>query len=235
MASLIDFHSHILPCLDDGSQSVRQSMEMLDTSRKNGVTKIVATPHFYPNANEIDRFLKERDKSAEKLKPYLPNDIKVYVGAEVGYFRGIGYSTEIKKLCISGTDFIVIEMPFEPWSESVVNDVVDIKVRQGLIPIIAHVERYFFMQNKETPKYLKENGLLFQCNVGFLINPKYKKLVNNYIEKGYVDLIGSDCHNTSDRKPDYSEKVSSVFKDKRIFEDVCGFSDYILQNAVSIN
>ena len=65
---MIDFHSHILPCLDDGSKSVDESIKMLKTLASQGVKKVVATPHFYANDESIEQFLNRRDEAFLKIK-----------------------------------------------------------------------------------------------------------------------------------------------------------------------
>ena len=64
---MIDFHTHILPGIDDGSRNSEESIQMLNLEQEQGITKIVFTPHFYANRNSVERFLKRREASYERL------------------------------------------------------------------------------------------------------------------------------------------------------------------------
>ena len=81
---MIDFHSHFLPGMDDGSKSVQESLKMLSLARDSGVNQIVATPHFYASKESPEHFLRRRESSWETLKEALPDDApQIWLGAEV--------------------------------------------------------------------------------------------------------------------------------------------------------
>ena len=88
MSNIIDFHSHILPGMDDGSKSVEMSVEMLNREAEQGIRKVIATPHFYPWSEHPEQFLARRDTAAAKLRKamemrnHLP---EVIMGAEVNF------------------------------------------------------------------------------------------------------------------------------------------------------
>ena len=121
---MIDFHSHVLPGIDDGSDCVEESLEMLHTAKNQGVSTMLATPHFYAQDVSVDHFLEKRKKAYDTLKRCMDDsdcpDIRL--GAEVCYFRGIGRAREIEKLCIEGTRVIMVELPFRQWDEEVLRD-----------------------------------------------------------------------------------------------------------------
>ena len=68
---MIDWHSHVLPALDDGSHSIAQSLEMLTMLKEQGVDTVIATPHFYANDESVEKFLERRERSARALKRTL--------------------------------------------------------------------------------------------------------------------------------------------------------------------
>ena len=72
---MIDFHTHILPGIDDGSRNSEESIQMLNLEQEQGITKIVFTPHFYANRNSVERFLKRREASYERLLSKVPEEI----------------------------------------------------------------------------------------------------------------------------------------------------------------
>ena len=131
---MIDFHSHVLPGIDDGSDCVEESLEMLHTAKNQGVSTMLATPHFYAQDVSVDHFLEKRKKAYDTLKRCMDDsdcpDIRL--GAEVCYFRGIGRAREIEKLCIEGTRVIMVELPFRQWDEEVLRDVEELMEKQNV-------------------------------------------------------------------------------------------------------
>lgn len=218
----VDFHSHILPGMDDGSESLEMTEKMLLTGKENGICTIVATPHFYPTEEDPDLFLERRAKCAEELKKLYSSGEKkglpeIYLGAEVAYFPGIGKSRQMPRLCIQGTNLILVEMPFEKWKKSVIDDVVCLKMRQGLQPIIAHFERYISYQSPNAIKKLVEEGLFIQTNASSMLTHRSASMVMRQIKKGNVHLFGSDCHNC-DSRPENLEKGLNVLFKKKYFD-----------------
>ena len=145
---MIDIHTHILLCIDDGSSSVKETVEMLQAMAKTGVKKVVATPHYYPDTMTVDEFLENRRKAFEKIKNKIPEGMEVILGAEVM----IGYNMhkeDILKLAIEGTDYLLVEMPYGRWDPWVFDEVFKISAKHGLNIIIAHIDRYVNIVRKE--------------------------------------------------------------------------------------
>ncbi len=193
MINIIDFHTHILPEMDDGAKDVAESVKMLEMMRAYGVNTLIATPHFYPERDNPDRFLMRRNASLEKLE----TDMDVRLGAEVAYFFGISKSKQTERFCIAGTNHILIEMPFMPWTQQQIEEVINIKRYMGLNPILAHTERY--RQKRGTWIKMKENDILLQSNASFF--EEHPLLAKKYLHSGFIDLLGTDCHNCDTRKP----------------------------------
>ena len=206
-----DFHSHILPCVDDGSKSVEQSLEMLCRSRKQGVKRIVATPHFYPDLTNPELFLEDRRIGVEKLVSAVSENCssedvpRVYLGAEVAFFNGISRCAWMKKLCVANSSLLLVEMPFERWNEKVLNELFEIKSNLGLTVVVAHVERYFSLQSRDIINELFDQDVLIQCNAEAFLKRKTCKKVLGMLEDGRIDFIGSDCHNLDTRAPNIGE------------------------------
>ena len=200
---LIDFHTHLLPAIDDGSQSVAESLDMLETLRTQNVGCAVATPHFYSNRTGLTDFLHQRDKSYEMLHSECKNlGIKVIPGAEVSFFRGIGKAEELKQLCIADTNVLLLEMPFVQWTEHELTGFHRILDR-GIIPVIAHVERYYpFQRNLSVFNEGINLPVFLQINAEALQVRRPRKFVFNLIENGFPILLGTDCHDMKKRKPD---------------------------------
>lgn len=205
--SFVDFHIHILPGMDDGAKTVSDSLAMLRLSAQQNIRRLIATPHFYPAAETPDDFLRRRDRAVtELLRADMQEDVTLYVGAEVAYYQGIGISDQVSKLCISGTSYILVEMPFERWTDTVLSDLFSMRRKLGLTPIVAHIERYLPMQEKNIVPILNEENVLIQTNAEHL----EKRAVAKLFRRGLVHLIGSDAHNLTDRVPNIAPAIRAM-------------------------
>lgn len=215
---MIDFHSHILPKLDDGSKSSDMSVQMLSMSYGYGVTTMVATPHFYIHRNDVDNFLKARESSYRALRHKIEisgaNDIpEIRLGAEVYYFQNLAALPDIEKLCIEGTSHLLLEMPFEKWTDKMIEQVEKLIYDRQITPIIAHLDRYLAWQKgTDAVETLISMGALIQLNGdyinGFLTKGNALKLIKN----GTVSLLGSDCHNMGERAPNLGKSFNIIQK-----------------------
>ncbi len=218
-AIFTDFHSHILPRLDDGSKSDDETLQMLRASKQQGVKRIVATPHFYPHLWSPEKFLGKRERAMEDLVSAVTSRKaegeefpRVYVGAEVAYFSGISKCEWMEKLCLSGSRIILVEMPFERWSDAVLDELLDIKSGLDIIPVIAHIERYFPCQPREFIDELFGQDVLIQFNAESFLNNKTRKRALSLLEGGQIDFIGSDCHDLVSRAPNLGDACKIINK-----------------------
>lgn len=233
---MIDFHSHILPELDDGSVSSDMTEEMLRMSVDVGVNAIVATPHFYPSSDNLARFLDAREASAERVRNTVPDDlpIKIYLGAEVAYFPCISRSDRLSSLAIKGTQYILIELPFGKWDEKIPYEILSLRERQGLTPILAHIDRYP-ISDMMLQRFV-DNGVLIQTNAGAFEGFFSKRKALKRLKQQRIHLIGSDCHNTDSRKPNMALArdtiITKLGKDQLEAIDETG--RWVLSSAESI-
>lgn len=184
---MIDFHTHILPDMDDGSRSVSESISMLRLEGRQGVHAVVATPHFYAEENTPESFLKKRERAWQQLQPYLwPELPSVIPGAEVQYFEGICRVEAIGKLKISGTDLLLLEMPFRKWSDRVLEDVLQLGSDPDTTVILAHIDRYLSQQPKGIWDWLVKNGILLQANVSVFESWRTGGRAARMLEKGQL-------------------------------------------------
>ena len=214
--ALTDFHSHILPGIDDGSPSAEVSVAMLQAAAEQGVRHVVATPHFYAQHHKPEKFLAKRAESEQLLRQELvkhPELPRVSVGAEVLYFSGIADSPILSQLTIAGTNYILIELPMPPWSDRVYKDLENIWRKQDLIPVIAHIDRYLSLWNTGSIlRRLSELPVLVQANAEFFLRRSTRRLAFRMLEQGRIHLLGSDCHNMTDRKPNMGEAIALLQK-----------------------
>ena len=217
MQTLIDFHSHILPGVDDGSRSVAESIEMLRMEAAQGVGHVLATPHFYAQSDSLRRFFARRAAAMDELQRAadgcegLPT---VELGAEVHYFAGMSDSEVLSQLTIGGKECILIEMPPSPWTEQMYRELEWIYTKQGLVPVIAHLDRYIGpFVNYRIPQRLAELPVVVQANASFFLSRSTQKLAVRMLRKGQIHVLGSDCHNLTDRPPNL-DKALRVIKQR---------------------
>ena len=213
---MIDIHTHILPEIDDGSRSVDESVSMLETLFRQGVDTVAATPHFYVDRIGFDEFIEMREKSAKKLAAAveaIPDRPGIALGAEVQFFSEMYSFEKLNMLCIGGTRYILVEMPFERWTEYTYQALERIYFNRGIIPIIAHVERYMrFNKTKEMLPRIVEANAQIQINSGFLQSGKTRRKAVGMLKDGRVSFVASDCHNMTSRPPNLSEGMQIVKK-----------------------
>ena len=210
---MLDIHSHFLPKMDDGSKSVEMSLEMLRSSKAQGVTTMVSTSHFYGSQEDPDTFLKRRTKSFAALEPHLTDDCpEILFGSEILYYPGISQSEVIQKLKIEGTDLILIEMPFVKWSDRIFEELITLQYYSSLRIILAHVERYQSIQSKRVFENLFDQPFYFQCNAEAFTSSKSRKLALKMIDNDRLHFLGTDCHNTSSRQPNMNEAKRVIEK-----------------------
>lgn len=210
--SAVDFHSHILPGIDDGSKSVEESLEMLNMLSEQGVKTVVATPHFYAGKKSVDDFIAGRAKAYGELSAALQGgEPNILLGAEVSYYEGISHLDSLEKLCIENSRLLLLEMPFSKWSEYAFRELLAISGR-NITVVLAHIERYLEFQNKQTIIELRKNGILLQSNANFFINLFKRKKACSMLKSGIVSFLGSDCHNLVKRAPNMKTAYSIIEK-----------------------
>ncbi len=204
--SISDFHTHILPGIDDGSRSLEISEKMLDIQAAQGVEQIVLTPHFYADENRIERFLSRRSTALEALLPLAASrKISLIPGAEVAYFDAMSRAEGLEQLCLEGSRLMLLELPFRQWNRRDLDEI------EGLLDkkyelILAHLERYIpFQRDKSILETLLTLPLLVQINAESLLTFRSRRMVLKLFAAGKAHLLGSDCHNLDSRRPNLAE------------------------------
>lgn len=187
---IIDFHAHILPGADHGSDSSKTSLAQLALLRAAGVDAVVATPHFYPHMHSMQSFLEHRARCAERLARHLtPAYPTAFVGAEVLACEGLEHMEGLEHLAVKGTRTLLLELPFSGWGHGLVETVLQIR-EHGFTPVLAHVDRYPHARIEE---FLHE-GILAQLNAELFAHPLRLRAYRRWIENGAVVALGSDLH-----------------------------------------
>lgn len=216
MGMTIDFHSHILPGVDDGSATVEESLRMLRLQAEQGVTHVVATPHFYPHHDSPEAFLKRRLEAENQLRKAMSQETglpELIMGAEVYYFSGISDSDILPRLTIGENRYILIEMPQLPWTESMFRELEQIWLKWGITPIVAHVDRYLSpLRTHHIPERLAKLPVVVQANANFFLQRSTRSMALRMLRAGQIHLLGSDCHNMDSRKPNLGDAISLIEK-----------------------
>ena len=199
---VIDFHSHILPGIDDGSRNVETSIGMLRMCKEHGVDTMIATPHFYADSNTVERFIDSRQKAYDKVMAENMDIPQIIMGAEVAFFAGISRAEKTDALKVEGTDIMLLEMPFVTWSDSVVQEVRDLIEKRHFHIILAHIERFLQIPgNKPYVRQILELPVTVQVNAETLLDFRQKGKMLKKFKKGQAHIIGSDCHGMHHRVP----------------------------------
>ncbi|MBQ2769013.1 MAG: hypothetical protein IJF44_03470 [Clostridia bacterium] len=212
---MIDFHTHVLPRLDDGAKDSRAALAILQNEKQQGVTCVLCTSHYYGKKYAPEQFLTRRNAAYARIKEEVPEGVSLRLGAEV-HFTGVNVAEydELRRLCIEGTDYILIEFPFmQKWSGELFNRLADFMAETDCVPIIAHVERYReVLKNPAIINELLAMGCLLQVNTSAFLNRREKSLAFALLRRNAVHCIGTDAHDEGTRAPNWTETKAAIEK-----------------------
>ena len=210
---MIDWHTHILPGMDDGSRDVAESISLIKMQVSQGIDTVVATPHFYANDETINSFLDRRKKSLELLKSELPDTSpKILLGAEVRYYQGISRMADLNALRIEDSKLILLEMPMSTWTEYMIRELIEMSGRGEVKIVLAHVDRYLNFQKTGIWDRIFKSGILIQANASFFNDFSSKRKALALLRKGNIHFVGSDCHNIASRPPQIGKAFDIIKK-----------------------
>lgn len=235
---MIDFHTHILPNIDDGSKSIEETFNLIKEAEKAGFKKIISTSHYLEKYYEVDvierkawidtlnKTIKERN---EKIKLYLGNEI---------YFSDniIRLLEEGKATTINNTSYLLFELPLNTKPFNIYNIIYEL-LEYKLIPVLAHPERYTFVQSEPELVYdLIQKGVLMQCNYGSIIGQYGKKaqiIVKKLYENNMVHFLGTDVHKQNtiyERIPEILPQISEIIGEEKLKEITTMNAQKVLEN-----
>lgn len=230
---LVDLHTHILPCIDDGAENADEAIKLLLAEKRQGVSHVVLTPHFDLKNSDIELFIKKRNTSfkllSEKINATgLCADIGLHCGAEVTYNPEL-ISLDVSSLCIEKTSYLLLEAPANvPLNfESTVMHM----LANGIVPILAHIERSpYLCENFALLDYLAGEGVLFQCNATLFLEVGYKNIAAELLKHGYPHILASDTHSIAKRPPYLKEALIKSKKNANrfIYNAFCVINNHCL-------
>ena len=214
---MTDIHAHILPFVDDGSDSFEHSIEMLSDSSRMGVKRIICTPHyrrgfFAEDEQRIEEVFDELKALAKKQNI----DVELYLGREFTVYDGLIEDLKEGKFdTVKRNKFVLLEFPYD--TETDVEEICYNVKLLGFVPVIAHAERYSYFRTEECVQRAKDCGAVIQVNASTIIQkpfPKETKFVKRLLKKRLVDVVASDTHYARGNFfGEAYEKVRAKYKD----------------------
>ena len=222
MSVTVDLHTHILPAVDDGAEDVSEAIQMLQIAAANGTTDIVLTPHYLARGMRSTQMSKaDLERMFGLFKEVAAQNfpkLNLYMGAEV---FGVNNIEEViadgQLITLNNTEYCLVEFGFHDHLQRALG-VLDARARDGYKPIVAHPERYEFIQDQPRDVFrMLDKGALLQVNhtsLEGLSGIEAQDVAMLLIENNLAMCISSDAHSTFQRTPDLSEAyefISSTF------------------------
>lgn len=211
--TLTDFHSHCLPNMDDGAANVQMAVAMLRSSAEQGVTRVMATPHFYIGQHSAADFFRERKRAYEELKPHLTEGMpEIKLGAEVLIREGIS-RYDLHPFCLEDTDILLVEMPFSRPPVWLLEELENLVNRQNLTLMFAHLDRYLPWYSHNSFEMLMDMpDSIMQVNASSIADKQYFGSLTRHLPDTRRMVMGSDMHNMDHRAPRMAQAVKVMSK-----------------------
>lgn len=207
---MVDMHCHVLPAVDDGSQNMEQTIEMLRIASEEGISAMIVTPHYKDGRHNASvQTILSRIAQVQEEVVRQGIFVDLYPGNEIFYFHGVEDMLDKGHiLTLNNTDRVLIE--FSPSSDyTYIRNALDGIRASGYVPIIAHIERYECMLRDMTRvKELKNMDIEVQVNVSSAagkLGSRVQKYIYEMLKGRYVDYMGTDAHDTENRIPKFQE------------------------------
>jgi protein-tyrosine phosphatase len=229
--ALIDLHTHILPGVDDGAESMADSLDMARVAVADGITLVVATPHRHHLAyhapredaqNRLEELRAALDEAGIPLQVRLGGEAQIAPDSAEQFKSGLA-------LTINESRYLLLEWPFEHWPLYSDQAVFALQLL-GIVPIMAHAERYRIVQrNHQQLDSLIERGLIIQINASSLTGSsggEAKRTAERLITTGAAHLLASDAHSARSRSPilslgrDRAAELVGLDRARAMVEDV---------------
>lgn len=208
-----DIHAHILCDIDDGPKDLKQSAELLDLAIKNGIDRIIATPHFYASYHSLEERFAKRNQRFNLLNEYIRQNnlpVKILPGFEVRYFDGISRSDSLSHLCLNDSKVLLLELGLIPITEKVIDEIIELSY-SGYTVVLAHIERYYKMPGfKAAMQIIKNKYAIAQLTASSLLSGPFKTVAFRLIKQSQNVVIASDMHSPDARPPFISEAYDAI-------------------------
>ena len=203
---MTDLHTHILPGMDDGAVSPEMSLAMLRMEREQQVGTVAVTPHCVLSREQPEEFLKRRARSWDILRKTVEQSgepvPEIRLGAEVAWQTVMPGIRDLERLCYENTGYILLEPPAGRWSPRLLHDLWSFRQGTGLVPVIAHLDRYLPYQERGCIRELLAMEFPLQFSAHSLFRFFLRRNVLRVIPSCQLPMLISDCHNLTSRPPD---------------------------------
>ncbi len=210
---MIDFHCHILPGIDDGAGSMAETVRLCEIAKENGIEKVIVTPHL-ANPEQVEDFVRLRNRRLDEVRLELDRrkiELELYPGTEIYVNDDIFFAPSLDGATMNGSRYALIEFEFRGLNINRLIKYVNEFFMRGYRPIIAHPERYYYMQeNYDIVNHLADMGVLFQINAPSLagyMGPVVQELSYAMVYNGLARFIGTDAHSVTHRPNNLAEMV----------------------------
>lgn len=209
--NMTDIHSHVLWGIDDGAQDFDDSVELCFMAEDSGTKNLFVTPHlmYWERAEELFDIREQKVEELQEILVEEGSELVIKKGFEILCDDDIFNIKYFNPYTLNGSRYLLMEFDFFKTSEKDVASWCDYITSFGLVPIIAHPERYrFVFDDIAVIQRLSEKGTLFQINAGSpagFFGDAAEEIACDMLNRGYVDFIGSDAHDLDSRNTDLRE------------------------------
>lgn len=229
---MIDLHSHLIPNIDDGSNSIEETILLIEKAKSVGITNIVLTPHYYCDTKFNANNKKKKKAFDEVVKSTIDLGVTLHLGNEV-HFNEKLISLKDEYLPIAETDYLLLELPRDNFPKNIITYIHELQLNHYKI-IIAHPERYrYFQEDINLLIPLLDKGILMQSNIGSLFDDygvKARKALKLMIKHNMIQFLASDSHRINDGRYDFYKNLNKKLKLNQIKELTVVNPKLVLEN-----
>ena len=214
---MIDFHNHIIFGVDDGAKDIQQSIKMLKEAEEAGITDVILTPHYMEEYYEVGaKAIQKRieiinqEKEKNNINVVLHQSNEIYITSDI-----VSLLKKKRVSTVAKSKYVLMETPMMQEPMNFKQVIYDLK-SNGYIPIIAHPERYAYVQEEPKIVYdLIQEGVLFQSNIGSIMGlygSDAKKTLKKLLKHNMVHFLGSDSHRPDTVYPKLEKALKKIEK-----------------------
>lgn len=215
--SIIDTHCHIIPGVDDGSRSMQETLKMLTIASDEGISDMIATPHYKRNHRNISTaVISEKLEQISELEKEIGLNVKLHAGEEIYYFSDLSEALRNGQVATmpDGGHVLIEFSPMENYI--VIRNAMDGILSSGYTPILAHIERYECIVRDDDAAFdLKNMGVEVQVNASSITGAAgaaTKRFTAGLLRNRLIDFIGTDSHGARERTPEIRKCAKLIYK-----------------------
>lgn len=219
MHGIVDMHCHILPGVDDGAVSEKMALDMIRDEKRQGVGKIILTPHYRRGMFETEQStIQKRFERLQELNAHMQTGVSLYLGCEFHRSSDMVQVLEREeKPSLAGSRYVLTEFSHRDEYAKIRKTVYDLSV-QGWIPIIAHGERCpSLVEDLDRVEEVRRLGARLQVTTGAIYGKhgfRYKWICKKLMSEDLIDFVATDAHDRQKRAPDFERCVQYIEKKK---------------------